>query len=411
MAISSISNIVKRYLYTTPGYTAWIARLTGLVSIPISMVVWWYTHAGCGGPYPGPFNVPTWWMGDRPLDLPLPPEPVNILIFAIFNIFAIAMVLNRHRPFMPLLMSMALAYCCSRDYLIASWHWILLDFIFLFALGLATPGRKSPTRRIIQIAIVGCYLFGVMHRALYPDFLSGLTFKQFFADGFACNDWCKSTVMQIASGMSDTAWQAMALITLVGEVGIGLGLCFKRTRMMAVILGLILHLGITVVMEPLLLLFTIDMFVGYLAFFDGKGDEAVEMPKPGIATNLRTMAAIAMIALEIAIPLRIYWPNEETRDWRTLTLFARAPWSFGMFILRQEAIAVHCYVDDKPISVPGGEKGKNRFDNLATDNEMKTAARYLLSLHPEAKNARVETVVVINGARTLRKATVAVRGK
>jgi len=217
--------------------------------------------------------------------------------------------------------------------------------------------------------------------------------------------------MQIASGMSDTAWQAMALITLVGEVGIGLGLCFKRTRMMAVILGLILHLGITVVMEPLLLLFTIDMFVGYLAFFDGKGDEAVEMPKPGIATNLRTMAAIAMIALEIAIPLRIYWPNEETRDWRTLTLFARAPWSFGMFILRQEAIAVHCYVDDKPISVPGGEKGKNRFDNLATDNEMKTAARYLLSLHPEAKNARVETVVVINGARTLRKATVAVRGK
>ena len=82
MAISSISNIVKRYLYTTPGYTAWIARLTGLVSIPISMVVWWYTHAGCGGPYPGPFNVPTWWMGDRPLDLPLPPEPVNILIFA-----------------------------------------------------------------------------------------------------------------------------------------------------------------------------------------------------------------------------------------------------------------------------------------------------------------------------------------
>jgi hypothetical protein len=63
------------------------------------------------------------------------------------------------------------------------------------------------------------------------------------------------------------------------------------------------------------------------------------------------------------------------------------------------------------VAVPGGEKEKNRFSNLATDNEMKTAARHLLSLHPEAKNARVETVVVINGERTLRKATVAVRGK
>ena len=409
--MANIASLTENGLYTAPGHTAWIARLTGLVSIPISMVVWWYTHAGCGGPYPGPFNVPTWWMGDRPLDLPLPPEPVNILIFAIFNIFAIAMVLNRHRPFMPLLMSLALAYYCSRDYLIASWHWILLDFIFLFALGLATTEKKSPTRRIIQVAIVGCYLFGVMHRALYPDFLSGLTFKQFFADGFACNEWCKSTVMRCVAGLPDAAWQAMAVSTLLGEIGIGLGLCFKRTRMMAVILGLILHLGITVVMEPLLLLFTIDMFVGYLAFFDGKGDQNAEMPTPGIATNLHTVAAIAMIALEIAMPLRIYWPNEETSDWRSLTLFARAPWSFGMFILRQEAITVHCYVDGKPVAVPGREKGKNRFDNLATDNETKTAARYLLSLHPEAKSARVETVVVINGARTLRKATVAVRGK
>jgi hypothetical protein len=55
---------LSQWLYLPDGYIRAISRLTGLISLPVAVVVWFWTHAGSGlKPYPQPFNVPAWPQG------------------------------------------------------------------------------------------------------------------------------------------------------------------------------------------------------------------------------------------------------------------------------------------------------------------------------------------------------------
>jgi hypothetical protein len=418
------------WLYLPQGQLPLISRLVGLISLPIGFIIWFFTHSGCdNGPYPQPFNVPAFLIGDHLVQLPLPPEPVNICIFVLFAVAAVMLIAGKSYRVLYIYMATTVAYFSARDFLVCCFHWVLLDFCFLVALSFQAKNKNEPStsRRLVQLTISFCYLFGVLQKVFYPDFWQGLTFEAYFYDGYAVAAPFRAFVINHPLPM--TFWCASAIFLLAAETFIGLGLFFRRTRIAACILGFVLHGGIILIMDPILALFSIEMWTGYLAFFDGKGavaktrsdsaalpelpgptapTEATESTEPAAPTKptepkkngVETALSLAFIALMILMPLRIYYlpgPSAEL-----LTLFDRTPWTFGMFILRQKVETIEIVFDD--------DKGQThilpvtgRMQTASNANELISIARYVLQNNPTATSIRINDLIVVNERRRILK--------
>ena len=255
------------WLYLPDGHLPLISRLVGWLSLPIGIVVWFWSHAGQPGPYyPQPFNVPAWRIGDYLLDPPLPPEAANIAIFALFAGAALALILGQRRRFLYVYMAAVLAYYTAHEWFVCCFFWVLIDFCFLVALSTSEPKAASPARRLIQITLASCYIFSVLQKLFYSDFWQGISLEAFFYDGFAVTPIFKNLI--VSHPLPQIFWKSASIFLLFGEALIGVGLFFRQTRMLACALGVILHGGIIVVMEPIIAIFSLEMWTGYLAFFE-----------------------------------------------------------------------------------------------------------------------------------------------
>jgi len=402
---------LRDWLYQSEGLIPLFSRLVGLISLPIGGVVWFFSHSGCGGDlYPGPFNVPAWRIGSYLVPVPLPPEPVSIIIFALFGLAAVLLIVGKNSRPLYIYMASVLAYYCSRDFFVCMLHWVLLNFLFLLALAFrcknATGAKeppaesRSPARRLIQLTICSCYLFGVLQKLFYPDWCQGLSLEAAFYDGFAVTAPFRPLFIDHPLPLS--VWQANAIFLLFAETFIGLGLFFKPTRIAACILGFFLHGGILVMMDPLLSLFSLEMWLGYLAFFEKRHKKAQaltpEQTTPPQAAPIKTALALAYLALILIMPLRIYFlpgPPPEL-----LTLFERTPWTFGMFLMRQKQESLDIAYEDqggvRHVVEPSG-----RMKTASNDNELIAIAKYIFEQHPEAKKVSVNALIVVNERRQI----------
>ncbi len=350
-----------------------------------------------------PYNVPTWLMNWHFLAVPLPPEPVNILFFALYTVAALALMAGVQRRTLYLFMAAVILYYCAREWLVACFHWIILPFCFLLALALDdSKSDKTPSRRLIQVAIVSCYLFGVLQKLTYPDFWQGYSFSSFFADGFAANGIFKPLFASLK--MPLFAWLAFSWTILVVETYLAVGLCFAKTRLATAITGVLFHGGIMVTMEPIIGIFSLVMWTGYLAFFNKR-----QKTEAASATNtepvnlslsaLNMVLCAALIALMLLMPLRIYLPGGPAND--VLTLFDRTPWTYGMFIMRQEVNGVNIAVtvSGEPIYIrPTGWVLQG-----STNNDLIAAANYAVKLYPQASLVKVQTIITVNQRRNVLK--------
>jgi len=406
----------RDWLYQSEGLLPLFSRLVGLISLPIGGIVWFFSHSGSGGPYyPGPFNVPAWRFDSYLMPVPLPPEPLNFIVFGLFGLAAILLVAGKNSRLLYLYMASVLAYYCSRDFFVCMLHWVLLDFLFLLAL--AFRGQKgssadktaprSPARRLIQLTICSCYLFGVLQKVFYPDWCQGLSLEAAFYDGFAVTPPFRPLFVNHPLPLA--LWQANAIFLLFAETFIGLGLFSKRTRIAACVLSFFLHGGILLMMEPVLSLFSLEMWLGYLVFFDAKKDKkekeeeeeeqaAESAAETGGGSKTSTALALAFIALIIVMPLRIYFLPGPPAE--LLTLFERTPWTFGMFLMRQKQ-------ESLDIGYEGADgqrhtvESQGRMKTASNDNELIAIAQYVRANHPEAKSISVNAVIVVNERRRI----------
>jgi hypothetical protein len=397
------------WLYLPDAYTPIISRMVGLLSLPIAVVIWFWTHAGVPGDlYPQPFNVPAWRIGHFILDLPLPSEPLNYIIFGIFVLCALLLVAGKKFRFLYIYMAAVLAYYASREWFVCCFFWVLLDFLFLVALSTraGAPDERSPCRRLIQIALATCYLYSVLQKYLYPDFWQGISLESYFHDGFAVTPFFRDFIVQ--HPLSISTWQACAVVVTVGEAFIALGLFFKKTRVAACLLGIILHGGIIVLMDPIISIFSLEMWSAYLAFFDKKptsgdsaeGADAATGAASAAAHPLKTAFSIAFIALMLLMPARIYWLPGPPND--LLTLFDRTPWTFGMFLMRQKVDSLEIAYDDA-----GGQTHtlpvSGRMKTISNDNELIALANYVRQKNPAATSIRINDQIIVNERRRILK--------
>jgi len=157
-------------------------------------------------------------------------------------------------------------------------------------------------------------------------------------------------------------------------------------------------------MEPIIGIFTLVMWTGYLAFFDKPLKSVEEAPsanisEPGQAPVLNMVLCAALIALMLLMPLRIYLPGGPAND--VLTLFDRTPWTYGMFIMRQKVDGVNIAVT-KP-DATYYIKPSGWILECSTDNDLIAAANYAVKLHPSADRVEVQSIVTVNQRRHILK--------
>jgi len=253
---------------------------------------------------------------------------------------------------------------------------------------------------LMQVAIVSCYLLGVLQKLSYPDFWQGYSFSSFFADGYAANNLVKPFFAALVLPLP--AWAAFSWLVLALETALGLGLCFAKTRLATAIIGVLFHGGIMLTMEPLIAIFTIVMWTGYLAFFARPKGEAAPIltEEQARAGKLTTIFSALLIMLMILMPLRIYLPGGP--DNQVLTLFDRTPWSYGMFIMRQKVEAVHLAVTE-PTGVSHCIKATGVMLDCSTENDLIEAINYARKSYPGAAQARAETIITVNQRRSILK--------
>jgi len=137
-------------------------------------------------------------------------------------------------------------------------------------------GSKQPLtfQRLIQVQVCIVYLYAAFHKLNFGylsglilgynlvDFSSvgrpGIVFKALFPDPFLTS--MENFVL------SEQTLMALSALTVVFELGLPLALWFRKTRPIAIILGIGFHLGIFFGMD--ILIFSLAMIATYLLFLD-----------------------------------------------------------------------------------------------------------------------------------------------
>jgi len=373
----------RDWLYLGEGRVGLIRRLTALCCLPSLLLVWNWSR-GVGGPY----IVPAWRFGDTFLAPPLPPAPFNAFIFILTAASCLWLFLGGKKKIFVLLPTLVLAYYCSVERVAFMCHFVVMIFIYMVALCFHHEKSRSATRRIIQLAVAGCYGFAVLGRLTSPTHLSGLSFKYAVGTGWAANHLFVDFYKYL--GTIDWIWMPFSLLVIVLEIFLCLGFFFKKTRKIAFLLGVLLHVGIAITLTESLIIYSLIMITGYLAFFDGQ-EETEPQAKP--PASLETALAVAFLVMMAAIPLRIYfYPG---RPASTLCLTDKEPWTFHMFMLKQDTIDVTVRFKDE-----GGTWHKvpikGRMQYTSADSDLYSMIAYLFRVHPEARAVEAKIKLKLN---------------
>ena len=389
------------WLFLPNTHLGWTSRLTGFAALPILAVVWVWSHGGHG-----PTNIPAWRIGPHLLYLPLPPESVNHLAFLMAAVAGVVMVLGFKNKLWPLTIAIVIGYYGATDWVACGCHFIVLEWITLIAL-LFENQERSATRRIIQVSTVICYLYTGLQKLLFPDFRDGYSFEATFADGWGLNELWRH-VLPVAH-LGHGFWVFMSWATIVGEFSLGLGLCFPKTRKATAMCAILFHVAISALLDLFISMFSLVMWAGLTTFFDEKdtkkrGDTSTSTVDSAnfITTlltpkiNVQASLAAVLLAVLVFFPLRIYFYPGRPVD--KLGFFDRSPWSFCMFLARQETTRLDAKYQDAEGQWHDHPIGKSeRWGGISSDNETYALAAYMFKVHPDAKRVRIETDILLNG--------------
>ncbi|HEY9683740.1 MAG TPA: hypothetical protein V6C86_19320 [Oculatellaceae cyanobacterium] len=428
------------WLYLPNSFIGLTRRLAGLEGVFILVIVWVWAHGG-----PGPINVPAWRIGPHLLHLPAPPEEITRTLFVLAGCSSIAMMLGSAFKLWPFILAGVIGYFGSMDWMASGCHFIVLEWLMLLALLLERPGR-SPTRRLIQVSTVLCYFYTATQKALFPDFVAGYSFETMFGDGWSLGSAWKGIlpVEHFGHGF----WVFLSLFTIAIEYLFVFGLCFPRTRRVTLLCAIFFHLGIAVFLDKFISIFSLCMCACLSTFIDepsaaeiesgGKSSllsryfvaftvwvkrmqvffynfargqhlgflvqdpakEEAERSKPlrlTGAVRLQSAFSLLLLSMMVLIPLRVYYYPGRPLD--KLSFFDRSPWSYCMYLARQETSRLEAQYQDEhgnwhthPI-----DKKKERWGRVTGDNELYALADYVFAVHPEARRVRIESDIVMNG--------------
>ena len=378
---------IAEWFYLPEGKVSLIRRLTAVTLIP-SLFWIWRAVQGLDGPY----RIPTWRFGDFLLELPVPDGVILNAIFIVTMLFTGALIFGVKRKIFVVIPTMVLTYLISCDLAALRPHYVTMAYIFMVALCFHREGAPSITRRIIQLGIASCYGFASIQRLFASDHLTGLSFKYTVGSGWACNELFKGFFQNLYS--VDWLWSPITIAVLSLELFLTFAFFFKKTRKIALVLGLLLHISIAITMTPFLAFYSLIMITGYLAFFEGK-NVAEKIRSENFDSNKRRelIPALVFIILMFIIPLRSYFWFD--RDRSLVTMIDRDPWSFHMFLYRYQTKEISIKYQDKDgnwITVPP----VGRMVTTAGDNDIYALIGYIFKTKPEAQGCVVETKIMQN---------------
>lgn len=262
----------------------------------------------------------------------------------------------------------------------------------------------SVSRRLIQLSVFFCYFYSAVQKLLCPDFMSGFSIQAEMADGWSFNDFWKPILH--LQYVPHWFWLSFSWVTVVLEFFLAFGLFSKRWRKWAFLLGIGFHIGISVLLDLYITLFSVAMLIGYLAFLDPpRPKEAASAPAPQPEKRRYArrglVGACAFIALMALVPLRIYF--FQTRPLAETTMFDRTPWTFCMFLQR---------IDQNKVNIIFKEHGawqaltlnpKWRTKSASTDTEMYSICNWLFHSRPAVDEVVVELEFAVNRQWTEKK--------
>ena len=374
------------WFFLPEGKVGLIRRLTAITLLP-SLFWIWRAVQGLDGPY----RIPTWRFGDFLLELPVPDGMILNSIFIVTMLLTVALIFGVKRKLFVVIPTIVLTYFISCDLAALRPHYITMAYIFMVALCFHREGTDSLTRRIIQLGIATCYGFASIQRLLASDHLTGLSFKYTVGTGWACNDLFKSLFQNLYD--VSWLWSPFTISVLLLEVFLTFAFFFKKTRKIALVLGLLLHLSIAFTMTPFLVFYSLIMITGYLAFFEGKASQS-SVESDAVSRNRKDLIpGLLFISLMFIIPLRSYFWFD--RDRSLVTMIDRDPWSFHMFLYRYQTKGITIKYEDKNgnwIDLPP----VGRMLTTAGDNDICALVGYIFKTKAEARACIVDVRIMQN---------------
>lgn len=370
-----------------------ISRLTGLLGFFTALEIY---NRFCW--IRAEYTVQSWWWGDTCLNLPAN-ETLATVILAIGTIASIAMTIGCHGKVAPLLVALSFAYVTALDINIAFSHSYFLSIWVCIALFL----RRSPesvSRRLIQLSLVACYGFSALQKFLTPEFISGHSLCALVARP-SVHRWFSAAVQGMS--FNPASWQTISILVATFELTLALGLCFKKTRTLAVCGVVIFQLAIFATMTPYIALLHCMIFVCCLAFFDrlpsveflqkrkvgAKTPISVRSGKPG---KLYFAGAALVSACFLAFPSRIYLIPGALSSFSSLD---RRPWTFCMYIQAERA-----YKTTISLRKANGSwesiAPRGRMVFLSSDADMRALAHYIVKAAPPFDEMRIESQYLVN---------------
>ncbi|HEY9869819.1 MAG TPA: HTTM domain-containing protein [Candidatus Obscuribacterales bacterium] len=308
---------------TARGYLPLIRRLLGVILL------------GCL-PYevlafsPGAVDGTGWRLGVLFLQAPSPPEWLTVGAWAAYILAALYMIFgiggdSRLVPAVPALVLLYYGFVDERAF---HSSFVILAFTYLVAFMFDSP-TVSCTRRLIQISVSSCYIFSALHK-LHPEWSGGHTADELFNQGWGVRP--ELAVFFRSLHLSSDVLAVAAWLIILWELFLGIAPWFKKTRKLAYAGAVVLHLGISV-MISFLEIFALTMWVGLLAFFEGRqADQEHSGCRKG-CPPASTYAAAAWALVLVFMPLRFFLGG--INGFLDMCV-ERFPWSFAMYLFRMD---------------------------------------------------------------------------
>ncbi|MBX9689997.1 MAG: hypothetical protein K2X27_25020 [Candidatus Obscuribacterales bacterium] len=386
-----IRDRLKDFFYEDSGYLDWIRRLTGLWLIylmPFQIYV--YYKSGNFGPY----HVPSWRFAKTFLNFPEVPGNISIALWVLYFFGCLALILGLPSRLIPALLLLFWFYCQCNEFAAFLSSPAILLALFLAAFCIYRKPR-SLSRFLIKFSLSACYVFAALHK-FHPEFLAGFTLYDMFGRGFQLRPELAPFVTSLH--LPFQLLQALSLLVIVVELFIGIALWFARSRIYAVVLGLLMHLTFTFFISDI----EVFLFVcasAYLAFFDPPGQKRFK--RLSFASPFyEALIAFALALLVLLMPGRFFLMDRYAYE--NLTLFDRAPWSFAVYLYHQDVTELQAAYHEagKSWQVVPTER---RMRSCSSDNDMLALLYYLEAEHPQADAISIRTILRINSRKQVCK--------
>jgi hypothetical protein len=344
-----------------------------------------------------PYFVPSWRIGTHFLRLPHLPLSIYIALRAASAACGVLLMWGKTSKIILAIPAVAIVFLGTCEQTCIYFTYFILTWLFIIAL-LFYREPYSCTGAIIKLSIASCYLFSVLEK-LHPEWLDGSTVYQILGEGWGL----RSQFAFIKDfGISHDMAAVLAIATMCTELFLSAALFFKVTRNIAFLLGILMHIAMTVLLQNVEI-FSITMLVGYLAFDERQAKQFISKIS---VPRIEILLILVVTTLIVWMPLRFYFISDVPIAY--LSFSDRLPWSFAMFLFREElqGVAAKYRIKDNQWQSVQIIERMTRANNIS---EVYALVEYIARCHPEATEIFVSNKLTINGHWTITKTCNVVR--